>query len=92
MVERLWNDLIERDASPPKDAKTLLQEWAQGRGLPLPTYRETNRSGPPHAPLFRVEVCVEGLAPVDAVGPSKRSAERAAAESLLLKVLPGYDC
>jgi ferredoxin-NADP reductase len=82
----------ERDASPPKDAKTLLQEWAQGRGLPLPAYRETDRSGPPHAPLFRVEVTVEGLDPVDATGPSKRAAERAAAESLLLRVRPDHAC
>lgn len=89
VVERLWRELIERDASPPKDAKTLLQEWAQGRGLPLPVYRETERSGPPHAPLFRVEVGVEGLPPVNATGPSKRVAERAAAELLLLKVRAG---
>jgi ribonuclease-3 len=92
VVERLWSDLIERDASPPKDAKTVLQEWAQGRGLPLPVYRETERSGPPHAPLFRVEVRVEGLEPADATGPSKRAAERAAAESLLLRVRPVHVC
>ena len=92
VVERLWRDLIERDASPPKDAKTLLQEWAQGKGLPLPTYREVERSGPPHAPLFRVEVSVEGLETADATGPSKRVAERAAAESLLLKVHAGNAC
>lgn len=91
-VERLWRDLVERDASPPKDAKTLLQEWAQGRGLPLPMYRETERSGPPHAPLFRVEVSVEGLEPIAATGPSKRAAERAAAESLLLKARPPDGC
>jgi len=92
VVERLWRELIERDVSPPKDAKTLLQEWAQGRGLPLPAYRETERSGPPHAPLFRVEVTVEGLAPADAIGPSKRAAERAAAESLLLRVRSDHAC
>lgn len=84
VVERLWSGLISRDVSPPKDAKTMLQEWAQGRGMPLPVYRETERSGPPHAPVFRVEVSVEGLAPVEAVGPSKRVAERAAAASLLV--------
>src|SRR5690606_29717366 len=86
VVERLWAGLISRDVSPPKDAKTMLQEWAQGRGMPLPVYRETERSGPPHAPVFRVEVSVEGLTPVAAIGPSKRAAERAAAASLLMAV------
>jgi len=86
VVERLWTGLISRDVSPPKDAKTMLQEWAQGRGMPLPVYRETERSGPPHAPVFRVEVSVEGLTPVAAIGPSKRAAERAAAASLLMAV------
>lgn len=89
VVERLWRGMIERDASPPKDPKTLLQEWAQGFGRPLPIYREMERSGPPHAPLFRVEVSVEGFAPVAATGSSKRSAERAAAEGLLLALRPG---
>ena len=86
VVERLWAPLIDRDVSPPKDAKTMLQEWVQGRGMPLPTYRETERSGPPHAPLFRVEVAVEGLDPVAATGPSKRAAERTAAAMLLSRV------
>jgi ribonuclease III len=85
VVERLWNRLVERHASPPKDAKTMLQEWAQGQGRALPQYREIDRTGPPHAPLFRVEVSVDGLAPVTAVGATKRSAERAAAEILLTK-------
>lgn len=88
VVERLWAPLIDRDVSPPKDAKTMLQEWVQGRGMPLPSYRETERSGPPHAPVFRVEVSVEGLDPVEATGPSKRAAERAAAAILLTRARP----
>lgn len=86
VVERLWWPLVERDASPPKDAKTMLQEWAQGRGLPLPMYTETERTGPPHAPIFRVQVTVEGFEAVTASGSSKRLAERAAAEMMLMKV------
>jgi ribonuclease III len=85
VVERLWGGLIERDASPPKDAKTALQEWAQGQGLPLPQYREMSRSGPPHLPQFCVRVSVEGFEPEDAIGPSKRVAEQAAAEQFLAK-------
>lgn len=89
VVRRLWWPLVERDASPPKDAKTLLQEWAQGQGLPLPLYVVTDRAGPPHAPVFQVEVTVQGFAAVAASGSSKRMAERAAAEMMLMKVRPG---
>jgi len=32
-VERFWTPLIAAMQAPPRDPKTLLQEWAQGRGL-----------------------------------------------------------
>ena len=35
---------------PLRDPKTMLQEWAQGRGLPTPIYREVERKGPQHNP------------------------------------------
>ena len=82
-VRAVWASLIEEDRKPPKDAKTALQEWAQGRGRPLPSYREVERTGPAHAPLFVVEALVDGEAPETACGTSKRAAERAAAERLL---------
>ena len=43
-------------ARPLRDAKTVLQEWAQARGLPTPAYREVERKGPDHDPEFRVTV------------------------------------
>ena len=85
-VVPLWTPLMEADGTPPQDAKTALQEWAQGRGLPLPSYREVDRQGPDHAPLFTVEVAVEGEAPARGRGASKRLAEQAAAEDLLARV------
>jgi ribonuclease-3 len=85
-VNRMWQPLMYEDAKPPEDAKTALQEWAQGRGLPLPRYREISRVGPSHAPLFSVRVEVEGLAPVAATGRSKRAAEKAAARELLDRI------
>ena len=62
----------------------MLQEWAQGRGLPTPTYRESRRAaGPHHSPEFRVAVELPGLAPAEGVGRSKRAAEQAAAAAML---------
>ena len=78
-----WMPLLEADLMPPQDPKTALQEWAQGRGLPLPAYRELRRDGPPHEPLFAVEVSVAGQEPAQGEGRSKRLAERAAADRLL---------
>ncbi len=85
-VEARWRPLVEGAIRPPRDPKTELQEWAQGRGLPLPTYRETGRSGPHHAPIFTIEVSVTGLPTVGATGASKREAERDAAAALLGKI------
>ena len=82
-IEKHWTPLIEENLLPPKDAKTTLQEWAQGEGHPLPIYTETGRDGPDHAPLFTVEVAVTGLEPASGKGGSKRLAEQAAAATLL---------
>lgn len=90
-VRTHWTPIAEEDAAPPKDPKTELQEWAQGRGLPLPRYRETDRRGPDHAPVFFVEVAVNGMDPVSASGTSKRAAERAAAETMLTRVVRQAD-
>ncbi|MFN3522874.1 MAG: ribonuclease III [Phenylobacterium sp.] len=81
---RFWDEEIERlDAPRVKDSKTALQEWAQGRGLPLPAYRIVGREGPDHAPDFTVEVAIEGFAPVSARGRSKQEAEKSAARLML---------
>ncbi|WP_231712612.1 ribonuclease III [Vineibacter terrae] len=82
-VERYWVPRIEHDPKPPRDPKTALQEWAQGRGLPLPSYREVGRDGPPHAPQFIMEVMVRGRTPAHGSGKTKREAERAAATAML---------
>ena len=85
-VERLWADRVSSGSAAPRDPKTALQEWAQARRLPLPAYREADREGPPHAPLFVVEVTVKGQAAARGRGGSKREAERLAALELLARL------
>lgn len=80
-IGRFWDPLIE--AAPPQESKTQLQEWAQGRGKPLPRYRTILTEGPPHEPVFTVELDVEGCDPVQARGGSKRAAEQEAARRML---------
>lgn len=84
--DRFWAEAFETLDSPRvKDPKTQLQEWAQGLGLPLPEYEVVARTGPAHAPVFTVEVRVQGHGPETAEGTSRRAAEKAAAELMLLK-------
>lgn len=83
----LWSEALDQaGAARPQDAKTALQEWAQGQGRPLPTYAVVARRGPDHQPMFTVSVEVDGLAPVAAEGRSRQEAEKAAAALLLQNV------
>jgi ribonuclease-3 len=86
VIRVLWQPLLEESVAPPRDSKTELQEWAQGRGRPLPNYALLGRQGPDHGPEFHVEVTVEGEKQAEGRGPTKRAAEQAAAASLLQRV------
>ena len=89
MFAQLWSDEIEAlDQPGAKDPKTALQEWAQGRGRPLPVYAVVERTGPEHAPTFTVSVLVEGCEPALGQGGNRQSAEKAAAEALLAREAP----
>ena len=85
LIERLWGERMRAPARPLRDPKTVLQEWAQARGLPTPLYREVERTGPHHDPEFRVSVALPDLGPAEGVGRSKRAAEQAAAAALLAR-------
>jgi len=82
-VERWWGPRLADMERPPRDPKTLLQEWAQGRGLPLPEYRLLGTSGPDHALQFTIAVRVAGHDEASATASSKRTAGTAAAAVLL---------
>jgi len=82
-IQNHWEALIGEDLSPPKDAKTALQEWAQARALGLPTYEILSREGPDHAPTFTIRVSVKDHGSTDGRGASRRTAEQDAATALL---------
>ncbi len=83
IIRKHWEPLVAEAIAPPRDAKTALQEWAQGRGLPLPVYSVLEQAGLAHEPMFHVSVAVAGEKPADGKGTSKRAAEQAAAAVLL---------
>ncbi len=86
LILRLWQGRIGAVDADARDPKTALQEWAQARAMPPPSYTETSRDGPDHQPIFTVEVRLEnGDAEVARAG-SKRIAEQQAARSLLTRL------
>ncbi len=67
-----------------KDPKTRLQEYLQGRHLPLPTYLVVQVRGEAHDQEFTIHCHVSGLPePVVGNGSSRRKAEQSAAEQAL---------
>ena len=89
VIIRLWDKYIVSHNELPQDAKTELQEWVQARGLPLPEYVISGRTGPDHAPEFEVEVRVQGYSSVKANGSSRRQAEKEAAKIMMTNLKQG---
>jgi ribonuclease-3 len=86
LIEREWAEAFASVEVAPVDPKTALQEWAAARRMGLPDYHVIGRSGPDHAPLFRVRVAIAGLGEAEGEGGAKRDAERAAARALMAQV------
>ncbi|HVY33620.1 MAG TPA: ribonuclease III [Caulobacteraceae bacterium] len=86
VVLDLWREALDQpldlEAANPK---TTLQEWALSLKKPLPTYAIVSREGPAHAPVFQIEVTVEGFAPAGGQGKSRQAAEKLAAQALLAR-------
>ena len=82
VILKIWGPLIDGKISDVKDAKTQLQEYAHKHKIAIPRYKVADRSGPDHAPIFKVNV-ICGEHDATAEGSSKRLAEQAAAEMWL---------
>lgn len=64
-----------------RDFKTALQELAQRENGRVLEYRLAGESGPDHAKLFTVEVCLNGAVIGTGEGRSKKEAEQSAARA-----------
>jgi ribonuclease-3 len=70
-----------------KDPKTRLQEYLQGRKIPLPVYDVIDTSGQSHNQHFTVSCITEVVnKEVIAQGTSRRKAEQAAAQEVLAQL------
>ena len=86
LVKTFWTPLMKAEKTPPKDAKTRLQEYVQKKTTKLPVYSVVNQTGPSHHPHFIVKVEADGLGEAFGEGSSKREAEQNAAHFLLEKL------
>ena len=80
-IEQLDEDVLRR-----ADPKSALQEVAQGKGLPLPEYREVAQTGPDHQLSWAFEVVWNGEVLARGEGASKRSAQKEAARRALARL------
>jgi len=88
-VRSTFGDSLEKldPREPAKDAKTVLQEFLQGRRQKLPEYRVVATAGAAHKQVFEVECTAAGLGlRASGSGSSRRSAEQQAATNLLKQI------
>lgn len=88
-IEHLYRSRIESidPRHTGKDAKTGLQEWLQGRRLPLPHYELAETLGEAHAQEFVVHCSIPAIdLQVTGRGPSRRAAEQEAAHAALARL------
>ena len=84
-IRHAWDERVRSNTAAPQHPKSALQEWAAAHNRKPPAYEVVDRSGPPHAPRFTIEVRLPGHDPEAAQGGSKREAEKAAAALMLSK-------
>lgn len=89
-ILRFWAALLQNAGSLQRDAKSLVQEWIQGRGKPAPIYKLVQQTGPDHDPIFQISAQIDGFEPVMGEGRSKREAEQQAAQKILLLIRETY--
>jgi ribonuclease-3 len=80
-IERIFaDDIPAADSEIAKDPKTRLQEWLQGRRLPVPEYAIVEIRGEAHLQTFEVACRIAALdIAATGTGATRRAAEQAAA-------------
>lgn len=79
-------DLLDERALVLANAKSALQEAAQGRGMPLPEYRQAWVGGEDHRRVFAYTVSWGGDEIARGEGPTKREAQQQAARRALARL------
>lgn len=90
VISQLYENMLAGivPGKPIKDAKTRLQEYLQGKRLPLPRYVLESTNGEAHAQVFTIACEIDCLrVRTEGRGGSRRAAEQIAAEKALERLL-----
>ncbi len=85
-IRNKWQKLASHIKVADRDAKTKLQEMVQATGRPTPVYTTIDKTGPDHEPTFTITVRVKDEGEEQAIGQSKREAEKQAATLMLSRL------
>jgi ribonuclease-3 len=80
------DDVDRLIASPQRNWKAELQDWAQKNFQETPRYEVMEESGPAHQRIFRVAVWVQSEKKGEGTGSSKKEAQTHAAQDALLQI------
>jgi ribonuclease-3 len=91
-IKKCWifDTLTKTATEPEENPKTRLSDWCGANQTGYAVYSTVSQSGPPHAPVFTVQVEVDGRGTATAEGGNKQDAEKAAAAALL-EILEKHD-
>lgn len=82
-IDHFWKKISYEKNDYQSNPKVLLQEWAQKKGLSLPTYEIVNNEGTSHQPVFTVEVSIPTYEKHPGRGKNKKDAEQDAARQFM---------
>ena len=84
-MEKNFRHRLEMEVKPPKDGKTIVQEWAQKKGFTLPKYELVEKKGTDHDPTFIMAVIIDKHDPVKGLGKNKQEASQNSASNFIIK-------
>ena len=87
LIIKLWNEEISKNKDLRRDAKSILQEWTQAKGLGLPVYKILEKKGLDHEPIFEIELKVKNFNTILGNGKSLQIAQKKIAEKFIKKYI-----
>ena len=87
LIIELWSEEIFKNKNLQRDAKSILQEWTQSKGLGLPEYNVLKKKGLDHQPTFEIELKVKNFHTITGKGKSLQIAQKKIAEQFIKKYI-----
>ena len=87
LIIELWSEEIFKNKNLQRDAKSILQEWTQSKGLGLPEYNVLKKKGLDHQPTFEIELKVKNFHTITGKGKSLQLAQKKIAEQFIKKYI-----